>query len=618
MVMAESRWHRLVTPVRRGAGDSTRVVAFALRLVWRADRRRLTALVVLQLTSAAGLGLVVILVRSVLRHLLVPTMSGVSMSTTVTAVLPGVAVMGLLGSIGAVLQVFTRREQVLLGTSVDRASTDIVLGAAVGVELARFEDPAFHDRIERAQFASRRQPVMLIYTLTGVIGTLASTLAMMVTFAMMAAWLVPLLALIAVPILRSARSSHAARYRLHTELSENRRHRDYLEHLLTGRDDAKEIRAFGIGPTLRERWHHRYARQIDLETQLWKASTRRSLRARLASDAGLAALLGAVLYAATIHLLPLPTALTVLAAMALLAQRIQGMGTLLASLGTTLTYLRDLQTLTEDTTAAPIPADPVPTAEGSPFGSVGTSRMSFTYPSATGPTLTDIDITLHAGQTVALVGPNGSGKTTLAKILAGLYSPHSGDVLLDNRPVTDPARLRAATAVLFQDFTRYKLSAADNIALGRPDRPATAETVAEAALRAGAHEFLDTLPEGYRTVLSTEFAGGTDLSLGQWQRVALARAFYRDAGLVILDEPTASMDARAEADLYTHLRQLLAGRTVLLITHRFASVRTADHIYVLDRGHITEHGTHDQLIELDGTYACLFHAQAAPYLAPVT
>src|SRR5206468_6767393 len=182
----------------------------------------------------------------------------------------------------------------------------------------------------------------------------------------------------------------------------------------------------------------------------------------------------------------------------------------------------------------------------------------------------------------------------------------------------DPVALRDHVAPIFQDFVRYELSGAHNIGVGRADRLDDAEAIAAAAAASGAHQFLAALPDGYATVLSKSLAAGTDLSVGQWQRVALARAFFRDAPFIILDEPTAALDPRAEHDLFARIRELYRDRTVLLISHRFSSVRSADRIYVLDRGHVVEHGTHGQLMAADGIYAELFTLQAAAYLDPAT
>ena len=242
-------------------------------------------------------------------------------------------------------------------------------------------------------------------------------------------------------------------------------------------------------------------------------------------------------------------------------------------------------------------------------------RGSFSYPGSGRVALRDVFLRIEPGEIVALVGPNGSGKTTLAKLLAGLYLPGEGQVCWDRRDTRDVDRreLLGRSAIVFQDFMQYDLSARDNIALGRHQRAADTAGIVRAAEQAGADADIAALPEGYETLLGPAFIDGTDLSTGQWQRVALARAFFRDAPVVILDEPTAALDAKAEHELFTRIRELFAGRSVLLISHRFSTVRSADRIYVLREGSVVESGTHSELLALKGTYAELFTLQASPY-----
>ncbi len=245
----------------------------------------------------------------------------------------------------------------------------------------------------------------------------------------------------------------------------------------------------------------------------------------------------------------------------------------------------------------------------------GLFAVRYRYPGAARWAVRDLSLTIRAGEVVALVGENGSGKTTIVKLLARLYDPTEGRILLDGRDLRDydPEALRTRIGVIFQDFVRFDLTAAENIAVGRIEAQDDEGRIAGAATRALADGVVGRLPAGYSQRLGRRFEDGVDLSGGEWQKLAIARAYMREAKILVLDEPTAALDARAEAEVFARLRALAVGRTALLISHRFSSVRRADRIVVLDGGRVREAGTHDELVRNSGRYAELFELQAAAY-----
>lgn len=259
---------------------------------------------------------------------------------------------------------------------------------------------------------------------------------------------------------------------------------------------------------------------------------------------------------------------------------------------------------------SPLPV-PNPMRQGIRF-----ENVSFSYSSSTTPVLEDINLEIKPGETVALVGENGAGKTTLVKLLCRLYDPTSGRITLDGIDLRafDPAELRHSVGVIFQDYAMYAMTAAENIWVGDVSSPLDRARIEMAARKSEAHPVIEALPQGYDTLLGEWFENSRQLSIGQWQKVALGRAFFRDAQMMILDEPTAALDVMTEAAVFSHFRQIAEGKTALLISHRLSTVRMADRIMVLDKSHIVEQGTHDELIARDGIYATLFRTQAQNYL----
>jgi ATP-binding cassette subfamily B protein len=595
------------------------LVAGAVRMAWAAAPREL--LLMFGLQAVGGLGLIAPILAG--RNLLAQVVETGGLEG---ALLPGALVLLLLGATNLAGVIAAGRDDIL-SELLNRYATRRVLASAGQVELEEFERPAFHNRLERATTSATLRPYQLAQGLGGLAQALLGAVGVAVALAAIEPLLLPVTVVAAVPLwiagIRSGQVVFAALMRL----TPAERERSYLVYLLTRRESATEVRAYGLSRYLRDRWERRTDERLVEIRRSVRLRLKIMLLARAASGAVLGGVLAILVLLATTGRLTVADAGAAAGAVLLLAARLRVAATGTDQLFEAAPFVADLRTFVAPPTvdqASRVAAAgagagnghrPAPTG----FDQLTVTGVHFTYPAADRPALRGIDLQLRAGEVVALVGENGSGKTTLAKLLCRLYRPQAGRICLDGRDAAElPAEaVHDLVAVLFQDFQRYLLPAADNVGVGRWRRGGDRDAVVAAATAAGADPFLSALPDGYATLLGPQFVGGTDLSGGQWQRVALARAFFRDAPFVILDEPTATLDARAEAELFERIRALLAGRTVLLISHRFSTVRSADRIYVLAGGRVVEHGTHDELMALGGRYAELFTLQAAGYRDPV-
>lgn len=518
----------------------------------------------------------------------------------------------------------------LLGDLFSNRMSIRLMEHAAELDLQHFEDPSFYDRLERA----RRQTVGRIALLSQLFGLAQDAITLLTLIGTLLAFSPVLFVLLVLSILPSfLGETHFAAlgYSLLFQWTPERRKLDYYRMIAASEKTAKEVKLFGLSPFLIDQYR-------TLADRFYLANRRLAIRRNLAgtglsllSTLGYYAAYATIVYRTVLGRLTLGD-LTLLSG-TFSRSRDLVQRTLLSTteLYEQALYLDDLFVFLSMKPAIARPAVarpfPRPFREGFEFRDVW-----FRYPDAVDAPTSDapdedaswvlrgISFRIRPGERLALVGENGAGKTTITKLLARLYEPTRGVVLLDGHPLSeyDPAELHDQVGVIFQDFVRYDMTAEENIAVGRIAELTRGEgdehaRVIDAAERSLASEVVESLPARYRQMLGRRFDGGVDLSGGQWQKVALGRAYMRDAQLLILDEPTAALDARAEYEVFRRFAELTEGKMAILISHRFSTVRMADRILVLEHGRVLEDGTHESLLALGGRYAELFNLQAAGY-----
>lgn len=597
-----------------------RTLRSASALVWSAAPRELALMTGTQIISAIGVMLQLLLARELLIDVTETEPGAIEFSD----VLPVLIALGAVRIVVSLVAELRSEIRLVAYDRITAAAAADLYEVATSVELGSFDDADFHDRLQRAYRNVDRRIWSAVWSLVSLVSSVA-TLSVLVIVVITLAPLVLVFAVIAAaPLWWVRRKNNEASYAFAYEQTPEDRERNYIENILVSRDAAAEIRALELGPTLIERVKALYQRRIEKTQQLIKNRFPWSAGATVTSNliaVGSIGLLVALIIDESVSVADGGVAIL---ALQQAASRLTSMSEAIGSLSGAAMFLDDYETFirgeleASDHDAAQSAATaPSPSSEMS-LESVEMRNVTFTYPGMPAPVLKDVSLSVGKGELVALVGVNGSGKTTISKLLGGLYPADDGTITwtTSDGAVRDREAIRPLVGNVFQHFLRLDMSAGENVTFGDVRREWAAPSVWEALDSAGLDDVIRAHPAQLDGRLGRSFQDGQDLSAGQWQRMSIARAFYRDAPLLILDEPTAAVDAEAEADVFEVIRQLQRDRAVLLITHRMATVKEADRIYVMEHGRVIEQGRHDDLLDLGGVYAHLYKIQASSYVDP--
>ncbi len=585
------------------------ILGDALRLAWRASRRDAAATIALNFAAGLFTTLGLLATSGVLRELFAAGPTADRVRAALPALLTALAAVSLRGG----LLIAAGWAQARMTPKINYEIEVRLFEATTTVELAAFDDAGFSEDMDRARNRGIMEGAEVVDTsvnlLTGLVGVIATTAAVTVIEPL----LLPALLLAAIPSGITAIRMARREYHHMLRRFDRRRLLWVLGDVMANRATAAEVRTYQMRAFLLDQ----YKTIMSGETVEQLRLVRQQTQTRLIG-AGIAGLATFVLYAILMtlldgNLIPLAAAATALLALQSARTSLNMSIHAANSLYEDALYYQDFLQFLTRAEQRHIPDTGLP-VDG--FATITVNDVRLQYPGTDKVALDGVTLTLHKGQTIALVGENGSGKSTLAKVIAGLYTPTGGTVTWDGVDVQDlhPQSRAARVAVVTQDWARFPFTAGQTIRVGRadrtPDQPGP--TVEEAAAAAKAHDMILDLPDAYATFLDRAFQGGQDLSGGQWQRLVFARGVYRHADLLICDEPSSALDPRAEHAIFDQLLDRRE-RTTVLITHRLANVRRADLIYVLDKGKIIEHGSHDDLIAADGLYRQLYDLQSAGF-----
>ena len=590
-----------------------RDLAATLRLVWRASPLQTALMASLSLVQAF-VPAVTIWISKLLLDAVAAAISGQlgSPEAAFRNLLGLLALQVGVGAFSSLISTVQGANRELLADTLQNRISRRILDKAAELELAQFEDPETYDRLQNAyrEVGSRPLGVLTqIITLGQAMITLASVSALM---AQLGWGVVPLVLLATLPGVWVSSRFGTEGYRMIRRQAQDARQQNYLGYLLTNDSAVKEVRLFGFEGYLLSRWQ-RYYRKF--RAQLLSLILRRSgwgLAASLLSAGLIGAATLLVLRRAAQGLLTVGDFGLFIQGIAQLQSQFSNLLSGFAGIYQNLLYMRNLFEFLELPTRDRGAGE---TWQGA-IHTVEFQDVSFRYPLTEEDVLRSVSFKVSRDQALALVGENGAGKTTLIKLLTRLYEPTGGRILLNGQDASrfTPSSVQQEMSIIFQDFGQYQMTVRENVALGRSEEEQAGDSVRAASQRAGAKDFIEALPQGYDNQLGRWFEGGRNLSGGQWQRLALARLYFRGGSVLIFDEPTAALDAKAEFEVVEALRAQAAGRITIIISHRFSTVRLADQILVLENGVISEAGSHEALMRRGGTYAQMFNLQARGYL----
>ena len=582
----------------------------ALGLVWTTSRALTIALGVLTLIAGALPAAVAWVGAHIVDSVVSAIRTGGSDTDTV---IRWVIMEGLLVAAIAAAQRGLSFCQSLLRAQLGQRVNVMILDKALTLDLAQFEDSEFYDKLTRARREASSRPLSLVMRTYGLAQNAISLVSFGALLVKFSPWTVVVLFAAGLPAFIAETKFSGDAFRLFKWRAPETRMQIYLETLIAREDYAKEVKLYGLGPRLLGRYRDIYDKLYREDRAL---TIRRDVWGFLLGLVATLALYGAYAWIAVTAVAGAITLGAMTMYLMLFRQGQSAVSAVLSAVGGMYEDNLYLSTLYEYLETPVVMPHGRLVHGTNPGDGVRFENVSFSYPGEARAALHNVSLHLKPGSSLALVGENGSGKTTLIKLLTRLYAPTSGRVLLDGLDLQqwDADALRTRVGVIFQDFARYQMLVGENVGAGDELHFEDEQRWRSAAVKGQADKFIEDLPQAYRTQLGKWFKDGRELSGGQWQKIALARAFMRTrADVLVLDEPTAAMDAQAEADVFEHFRQLARDRMTILISHRFSTVRMADQIAVLDEGAVVEYGTHAELLDMNGRYATLFNLQARGY-----